>query len=64
MIHAQGWEIVGNPNGDLIFLDKWGLMYQPVRPRFPSGYVGNLLDWIGDYGQGRLRRMALANGPP
>jgi hypothetical protein len=64
MIHAQGWEIVGNPNGDLIFLDQWGLMYQPVRPRFPSGYIGNLLDWIGDYGQGRLQRMALANSPP
>ncbi|MBT8212189.1 MAG: DUF222 domain-containing protein [Acidimicrobiia bacterium] len=64
MIHSQGWEIVGNPNGDLIFLDQWGSMHQPVRPPFPTGYVGDLLDWIGDYGRGRLQRMALANAPP
>ena len=64
LVHSQGWEIVGNPNGDLIFLDRWGSIHQPARPRFPSGYVGHLLDWIGDYGRGRLQRMALANGPP
>lgn len=64
LIHAKGWEIVGNPNGDLIFLDQWGSLYQPARPRIDAGYVGHLLEWIGDYGRGRLQRMALANGPP
>ena len=64
LIHAEGWEIVGDPNGELIFLNKWGTIHRPVRPHFPTDYVGHLLDWIGDYGRGRLQRMALANSPP
>ena len=64
LVHSEGWEIVGNPNGEVVFLNKWGTIHQPVRPRFPTGYLGDLLDWIGDYGRGRLQRMALANSPP
>jgi hypothetical protein len=64
LVHAERWEIVGNPNGELIFLNKWGAIHRPARPHFPTGYLGNMLAWIGDYGRGRLQRMALANGPP
>ncbi len=64
LVHAESWEIVGNPNGEVIFLNKWGTIHQPVRPHFPTGYLGDMLDWIGDYGRGRLQRMALANSPP
>jgi hypothetical protein len=64
MIHAQGWDIVGHPNGELIFLNQWGTIHQPARPRFHTGHVGDLVDQIGTYGRGRLQRMALANSPP
>jgi hypothetical protein len=64
LVHSQGWDIVGNPNGELLFLNQWGVIHQPIRPRFDTGHVDDLLDGIGHYGRGRLREMALANGPP
>lgn len=64
LIHSQGWDVVGNPHGELLFLNQWGVIHQPIRPRFDPGHVGDLLDGISNYGRGRLRRMALANAPP
>jgi hypothetical protein len=64
LIHAQGWQIRGNPGGDLVFLNKWGSVHEPIRAKWDAGHVERLLDGIGSYGSGRLRRMALANSPP
>lgn len=64
LIHAKGWKIVGNPGGDLVFQNQWGNVHQPIRAAWDSGHIERLLDGIGSYGRGRLRRMALANSPP
>jgi len=64
LIHADGWEIVGNPGGDLVFLNRWGSVHQPIRDFVAPGHVERLLDGIGFYGRGRLQRMALAASPP
>ncbi|MGI9647795.1 MAG: DUF222 domain-containing protein, partial [Acidimicrobiia bacterium] len=64
LIHARGWQIAGNPGGDLVFRTRAGTVHQPIRAAWDPGHIGRLLDGIGSYGRGRLRRMALANSPP
>jgi len=63
-VHREGWEIVGNPNGDVTFLDKFGYEYQPARTTFGPDRVEQLLSYLDHYQDYRLQQLAKANSPP
>ncbi len=64
LVHREHWRIIGNPNGEVVFLDKWGNEYQPARSVLPADHVDQLLGHLDQYQEYRLNRLATANSPP
>jgi hypothetical protein len=64
LVHRQGWEIIGNPNGEVVFINQWGNQHQPARPRFGPDHVKHLLGHLDYYHQYRLDRLATTYTPP
>ena len=64
LVHREGWEIIGNPNGEVVFLNRWGYEYQPARSTFGPDHVEQLLSHLDYYHDYRLKRLATANSPP
>ena len=60
LIHRDGWEIVGNPNYELTFLNGWGQPHQPTRPEFDSRHERMLLDGIANYAKNTMAEVAAA----
>jgi hypothetical protein len=63
-VHREGWQIIGNPNREVTFLDRFGSEYQPARSRFPVDHVERLLGYLDHYQDYRRKRLATANSPP
>ena len=63
LVHRESWEIIGNPNGELNFLNKWGSPHQPARPRFDAHHESVLLEGIAHYEKTRLAELATAAPP-
>jgi hypothetical protein len=64
LVHRRGWQIDGNPNGKVVFLDQWGYQYQPARSVFKPDHADQLLSHLDAYHSYRLGRLATANSPP
>ncbi|MBT8193477.1 MAG: HNH endonuclease, partial [Acidimicrobiia bacterium] len=65
LVHRDGWRIVGNPNGVVVFLDRWGFEYRPARSQaVMADRVEQLLEHLDYYYDYRLGRLATANSPP
>ena len=64
LIHKQGWVITGNPNGEVEFINQWGSVHEPARPRFAPDHVEVLLGHLDYYESYRRDRLATANSPP
>jgi hypothetical protein len=64
LIHKQGWGLEGNPNGDVVFINQWGKVHEPARPRFHRDHVQELLAHLDHYESYRRGRLATANSPP
>ncbi len=66
LIHRQGWELCGNPNRALRFINKWGEVHRPARPKFPEDHQRSLVENLSNHAEIRLGRMATAtaNSPP
>lgn len=64
LVHREGWEILGNPNGEVVFFNKFGSEYRPARSKFPPDHVEQLLNHLDHYEKYRLNRLATANSPP
>lgn len=68
LIHRQGWELRGNPNRDLRFINQWGDVHRPARPHFPPDHQRSLVDNLSRYAENRLGMLAsataTANSPP
>ena len=58
LVHRERWGIVGNPNHELNFLNKWGLPHQPARPEFESRHQKLLLEGINYYQKTRMVELA------
>jgi hypothetical protein len=64
-VHREGWRIVGNPNGEVVFFDRWGSEYRPARSQaVMADRVEQLLEHLDYYYDYRLGRLATANSPP
>ncbi|RZV46548.1 MAG: HNH endonuclease [Acidimicrobiia bacterium] len=65
LVHRDRWRIVGNPNGEVGFLDRWGYEYRPARSQaVMADRVEQLLEHLDYYYDYRLGRLATANSPP
>jgi hypothetical protein len=64
IIHRKGWDLKGNPNGPLTFIDHWQEEYRQARSQLGPSPNGMLLDNLDSYYQYRLGRLATANSPP
>ncbi|NNC92310.1 MAG: DUF222 domain-containing protein [Acidimicrobiia bacterium] len=64
LIHRQGWELRGNPNSDLRFINQWGEEHRPARPHFPPDHQQQLVANLHIYAEQRLGLLATANSPP
>lgn len=64
LVHRRGWQLVGNPNGQVAFLDQWANEFRPARHRFGEGHGDQLLRSIDHYRDSLLEQVAPANGPP
>ena len=64
LVHNQGWEITGNPNGNVVFLNRWGTPHQPARSIQP-GWQDLLVHQIEHTYTPHLHdQLATANAPP
>ena len=64
LIHKKGWVIKGSPNGDVVFINQWGRVHEPARPRFHPDHVQELLGYLDHYESQKRGRLATANSPP
>ena len=64
LVHREGWQITGNPNQQVTFLNKWGQPHRPAR-RFERDWHDTLVEQItSTYQPHRLALVAAANAPP
>lgn len=61
LIHNEKWEIVGDPNKSLTFLDKHGYPHRPARN--PNKWIDFHLDLVSEYTKRKLTEVA-ARPPP
>jgi len=64
LVHREHWRIIGNPNGEVVFLNRWGGEYQPARSALPADHIDQLLGHLDYYHSQKLDLLANANSPP
>jgi len=57
LIHKDHWQIQGNPNGKVTFINKFGTPHQPVRPKFPPYHHDLLMEGIERVANHHLQRL-------
>lgn len=62
LIHRDGWTIEGNPNHELRFYNRFGLLHTPAKDRFPPNWVQHLAESAEITYRRQLEQ--LANPPP
>ena len=64
MLHNQGWQIEGNPNGELRFINQWGRPHvRPANP-FPPGFTKIRAEHIDQRADEFIRELATSGSPP
>lgn len=64
LVHRQGWELRGNPNSEMRFINQWGEVHRPARPHFPPDHQQQLVENLSFYAGHRLGQLVTANTPP
>jgi hypothetical protein len=64
LIHRQGWELRGNPNSEIRFINQWGEAHTPARPQFPPDHQRWLVDSLGRYAEHERALLAAGHTPP
>ena len=57
LIHKDHWQIQGNPNGKVTFINKFGTPHIPVRPKFPAYHHDLLMEGIERVAKHHLQRL-------
>ena len=48
MVHEQGWQIIGNPNGAVIFKNKYGQAFESRLPPLRKDVTARIAGLVSD----------------
>jgi hypothetical protein len=63
LIHREGWEIRGDPNSNIVFLNKFGNIHRPARTKFGPEMDDFHLNRVDSYFKRKLAEVAPATPP-